>query len=56
MLRKMVKVPSKEFAQAFPELSLKDIDNIVQELRRDGKIKFIGSNKRTGYWILLGND
>ena len=47
---------NKEFAQAFQELSLKDIDNIVQELRRDGKIKFIGSNKRTGYWVLLGND
>jgi len=46
----------KEFTQAFSELSSKDIDNIVQELRRDGKIKFIGPNKRTGYWVLLGND
>lgn len=46
----------KEFIQAFPELSSKDIDNIVQELRRDEKIKFIGLNKRKGYWILLGNN
>jgi len=47
---------SKEFSQAFSELSQKDIDNIIQELRRDKRIKFVGSNKRTGHWISLGND
>lgn len=47
---------SKEFAQAFPELSPKDIDNIIQELRRDGRIKFIGENVRTGHWVLLGDN
>jgi ATP-dependent DNA helicase RecG len=46
----------KEFAQAFPELSPKDIDNIVQELRRNEKIKFVGTNTRTGHWVSLGDN
>lgn len=45
---------SKEFKQAFTELSPKDLDNLLQEMRREGSIRFNGK-LRTGYWS-LGND
>ncbi|OGH94052.1 MAG: hypothetical protein A2538_02000 [Candidatus Magasanikbacteria bacterium RIFOXYD2_FULL_41_14] len=43
-----------EFSQAFPELSSKDVTNILQEIRRSGRIKFTG-NKRSGRWLLDNN-
>ena len=55
-LKENGKGTSREFAQAFPELTPKDIDNIIQELRRDGRIKFIGQNARKGHWVLLGDN
>lgn len=39
----------KDFVDAFPELKEKDISNLLNELRVEGKIKHIGS-RRTGYW------
>jgi len=44
---------SKEFRQAFNELTSKDLDNLLQEMRREGSVKFIGK-LRNGYWA-LGN-
>ena len=41
----------KDFIDAFPNLKLKDISNILQELKNDQKIKFVG-NKKIGYWEL----
>jgi ATP-dependent DNA helicase RecG len=38
-----------DFIDAFPELKPDDISNLLQELRRDGKIERIGSD-RAGYW------
>jgi ATP-dependent DNA helicase RecG len=38
----------------FPELSSQDISNILQELKRERKIKFTGASK-TGYWELKLN-
>lgn len=40
-----------EFVDALPELSKKDINNLLQELRRDAKIVFHGRG-RTGYWTV----
>jgi len=37
----------------FPELNPQDISNILQELKREKKIRFLGT-KRNGYWV-LGN-
>ncbi len=45
---------AKEFKQAFSELSDKDINNILQEMRKEKKIIFVGKI-RQGYWS-LGND
>jgi ATP-dependent DNA helicase RecG len=50
-LKKNKKGQMKEFADALPELSKKDINNLLQELRRDGKIAFQGRG-RTGYWTV----
>lgn len=48
---------SGDFFDIFTEnITAKEMDNILQELRRDGKISFVGANKRAGHWILLGND
>ncbi|MBU4480050.1 transcriptional regulator, partial [Patescibacteria group bacterium] len=44
---------SVEVRQAFPELTSKDINNILQELRRSGKLLFRG-NPQTGKWFLNG--
>lgn len=41
-----------DFVDAFPELSEKDISNILQELKEEGKIRHVGSRK-TGYWELV---
>jgi len=34
---------------AFPEYKPQDLSNILQELKRKGKVQFIGS-RRAGYW------
>jgi ATP-dependent DNA helicase RecG len=41
----------KEFKDAFFELEVKTIRNMLSELRNEGKIVFIG-NKKYGFWIL----
>lgn len=41
----------QDLADAFSELDSMDISNLFQELRRENKIKFVGS-RRTGYWTL----
>ncbi|MDD2772539.1 MAG: putative DNA binding domain-containing protein [Elusimicrobiales bacterium] len=43
----------KDFMDILPELGRADINNMLQELRKDGKIKFIGP-RRSGYWVLSG--
>ncbi len=50
-LKKNTKGYMKDFKDAFPELKRKDITNLLQELRMDDKVSFIGKNN-TGYWIL----
>ena len=40
---------AREFKDAFPELSTSTINNILSDLKREGKIKFTGSRKY-GYW------
>lgn len=45
---------TREFKQAFSELSPKDLDNLLQELKKENKIKFTGT-KRNGFWVLIGN-
>ncbi|RJP58799.1 MAG: hypothetical protein C4549_03210 [Deltaproteobacteria bacterium] len=42
-----------DLQSVFPELNPQDISNILQELKREGKIKFLGK-PRNGYWV-LGN-
>lgn len=39
----------KDFIEAFPELKVSDISNLLQELKTEGKIKRKGSEK-FGYW------
>ncbi len=41
-----------DLMEAFPELDPMDISNLLQELKRDGRIKFLGPSK-TGYWELI---
>jgi len=48
-IQKNKKGKTAEFRDALPELSKKDIDNLLQELRRDGRIFFEGKG-RAGYW------
>lgn len=44
----------QEFVEAFPELKRNDINNLLQELKRDKKIFFDGKPKsRTGKWKLV---
>jgi ATP-dependent DNA helicase RecG len=43
---------AKELSDAKSELTPKDINNLLQELKKEGKIKHIGS-RRTGYWELV---
>ena len=38
-----------DLMEAFPELDPMDVSNLLQELKRDGKIRFVGHSK-TGYW------
>lgn len=50
-IQKNKKGSMEEFSDALPELSKKDINNLLQELRRDGKIVFQGRG-RAGYWTV----
>lgn len=43
----------KDILDIFPELDRVDITNMLQELRRAGRIEFAGS-RRYGYWVLSG--
>ena len=43
----------KDILDIFPELNRVDITNMLQELRRAGKIEFAGS-RRYGYWVPRG--
>lgn len=54
-LRAHKQVTAQECQQISPNLTPKDVTNILQELRSDGKIQFIGG-KRKGYWILIGKN
>jgi predicted HTH transcriptional regulator len=40
-----------DLQSVFLELNPQDISNILQELKREGKIKFLGIT-RNGYWVL----
>ncbi len=46
------KTMTNHFYDTFPELKPKDISNILQELKRDNKIKFTGTSK-CGYWEVV---
>jgi len=46
--------PSRVFRDAFPDLKRSDINNLLQELKKDGKIKHIGP-KQSGKWIIKGD-
>lgn len=50
-LRKNREGVMKDFRDVFPDLKPTDIHNFLQELKRSGRIVFIG-NRRTGYWRL----
>ena len=39
----------KDFTDAFPDLKISDISNLLQELKNEGKIERVGSD-RGGYW------
>jgi len=39
----------RDFCDIFPELTKKDVANLLQELRKDGRLNFFGKI-RTGYW------
>lgn len=54
-LKKNEKGFPKDFSDAFPNLKTKDISNLLQELRREGKIDHFGPN-RGGYWALKNNN
>jgi len=40
-----------EFADAFPGLKRGDISNLLEELKKEGKIRHLGS-RRGGYWVI----
>lgn len=50
-LKKNKKGLFTEFLDAFSDLKPKDVENILQELRKAERIKYVGS-KRSGYWVL----
>lgn len=45
----MGKGVKKDFIDAFPDLKVSDISNLLNELKIDGKIERKGSD-RAGYW------
>ena len=48
-LRREGKGIKKDFIEAFPDLKVSDISNLLQELKYEGKIERVGSD-RGGYW------
>ena len=50
-IRKNGKGRMEEFLQAFPELPYSTVRNIVQDLKAENQIDYLGS-KRSGYWIM----
>lgn len=50
-LKKNKKGLMKDFRDAFQDMNRIDINNLLQEMKRDGKISHIGS-KRAGYWVI----
>ncbi len=50
-LQKNGKGTSQEFQDIFPDLKQREINNLLQELKKEGKIMHIGS-RRSGYWTL----
>lgn len=46
------KATLKDFCDIFSDIGKKDVANLLQELRKDGKLKFEGK-KTSGYWSLL---
>jgi len=53
-IRREGKGRREDFLDAFTELKPKDITNLLQELKKDGKIKREGSD-RSGYWELVND-
>jgi ATP-dependent DNA helicase RecG len=51
-LRAHKEVTARECQQISPNATPKDISNILQELRSDGKISFVGE-RRKGHWTLI---
>lgn len=50
-IQREVKGIKKDFIDAFPELKVSDISNLLQELKGEGKIERVGS-ERAGFWRL----
>lgn len=50
-LRKNQRGFIEDFKDAFPDLKQKDVSNLLQELKRTGKVIYIGKTKN-GYWAL----
>lgn len=50
-VRKNEKGFLKDFLDVFPDLKQPDINNLLQELKRDEKVIHIGTRK-SGYWTL----
>jgi len=50
-LTKNKRASTQQVSSVFPELKAKDISNLLQELRREGKISFTGK-LRSGFWTL----
>jgi len=44
----------KDFIDAFPELKVSDISNLLQELKEEDKIERVGS-ERAGFWKIKGD-
>jgi len=50
-IRKNKKGFIKDFLDVFPDLKQPDINNLLQELKRDGMVIHIGT-RISGYWTL----
>lgn len=51
-LKNNLKAKISDFQDLFPDLSKKEIQNLLQELRQQNRLIFIG-NKRSGFWHVL---
>jgi ATP-dependent DNA helicase RecG len=51
-LRKNQKGFMKDFRDAFQDMRQSNINNLLQEMKKAGKVDHVGS-KRSGYWILI---